>query len=261
MNNMDLKSSYSNTSLKPIYAGSGAVATISEDGSILATPLLDEINIIKLSEDDSTNFNNAEILHEIENDDEQEITALKITADGKFLCYVSQAQLLKIFQLSTGKIIRSMKISSPSYVLDTDSTSTLLAIGGTDGSVSVVDIENGYITHSLKGHGGTISSLSFYGEASSNMWLLASGDTNGVVKIWDLVKRKCVHTLQEHTSAVRGIDFRLSNDDKDDRLQLISGGRDDIVNFWEFNMSKKCELLKTLPVHQQVESCGFIKKM
>lgn len=248
---MDLKTNYSNTALKPIYAGSGAVATVSADGKILAAPVLDEINVVQLSP-------SKQILHTIENDDEQEITALKLSPNGRYLCYVSQAQLLKIFDVDSGEVIRSMKISSPSYVLDSDSTSTLLAVGGTDGTVTIVDIENGYVTHSLKGHGGTVSSIKFYGEQNGNVWLLASGDTNGTVKIWDLVKRRCLHTMQEHTAAVRGLDFRQSCEES--LVLLLSGGRDDVVNYWEFNLKKKCTLLKTLPVHQQVESCGFVNE-
>ncbi|KAK5779708.1 U3 snoRNA-associated protein UTP13 PWA37_000914 [Arxiozyma heterogenica] len=247
---MSFKTSFKNTELDPIYAGSSAIATISEDGTLLATPILDEINIVQLKPSQKK-------LVTISNDDEQEITALKLTPDGKYLCYVSQAQLLKIADIGTGKIMRSMKISSPSYIMDSDLTSTLVAVGGTDGAIIIVDIENGYITHSFKGHGGTISSLKFYGEIHSNTWLLCSGDTNGVIKIWDLVKRKCIYTVQEHNSAVRGIDIRLKSEDSD-LLEMISGGRDDIINLWELNTKKKCTLLKTIPAHQQVEACGFI---
>ncbi|CAI4035136.1 hypothetical protein SMKI_12G2760 [Saccharomyces mikatae IFO 1815] len=250
---MDLKTSFKGVSLNPIYAGSSAVATVSENGTILATPMLDEINIIDLTP------GSRNIIHRISNEDEQEITALKLTPDGQYLTYVSQAQLLKIFHLKTGKVVRSMKISSPSYILDADSTSTLLAVGGTDGSIIVVDIENGYITHSFKGHGGTISSLKFYGQLDSKIWLLASGDTNGMVKVWDLVKRKCLHTLQEHSSAVRGLDIVEVQNSDEPFLKLLSGGRDDIINIWDFNMKKTCKLIKTLPVNQQVESCGFLR--
>ncbi|CAB4255173.1 similar to Saccharomyces cerevisiae YLR222C UTP13 Nucleolar protein, component of the small subunit (SSU) processome containing the U3 snoRNA that is involved in processing of pre-18S rRNA [Maudiozyma barnettii] len=254
MSKVELITSYSNSMLAPIYAGSGAVASVSEDGTLMATPVLDEINIIQLKPEPT-------LLHKITNDDEQDITALHITPDGKFLCFVSQAQLLKIFSIKEGKIIRSMKTSSPCYIIDTDSTSTLVSVGGTDGSIIVVDIENGYITHSFKGHGGTISSLKFYGEPNTNNWLLTSGDTNGVLKIWDLVKRKCLHTTQEHTSAIRGLDVRELNKESEDNnntLQLISGGRDNILNFWEFDTKKRCKLIKTIPVSQQIESCGFV---
>ena len=247
---MDLRTSYSSLSLSPFYAGSGAVASVTEDGTLLATSVLDRINIVQLSSP-------RQVVHIIENDDEQEITALRITPDGQFLCFVSQAQLLRVYHLPSKKIVRSMKVSSPVYVMECDVTSTLLAIGGTDGSVSIIDIENGYVTHSFKGHGGTISSVKFHGELNSNVWRLASGDTTGVVKIWDLVKRKCLHTVQEHTMAVRGLDFRVLDEDED-QMQLISGGRDNIINLYQFDSRKKCKLLKTLPIHQQVESCGFI---
>lgn len=248
----DLKASYKNLTLSPVYAGSGAVATISEDGSIFAAPVLDEVNIIQLKP-------TRKLLHSIDNSDEQEITALSLTPDGKYLVFVSQAQLLKIVSVETGNVIRSLKVSSPSYIMECDPTSSLVSVGGTDGSVVVIDIENGYIAHSFKGHGGTISSFKFYGELGTNIWLLASGDTNGVVKVWDLVSRKCKFTLQEHTSAVRGLD--IMKDEEPQQYRLISGGRDNIINIWEFFMDKKkAKLVKTLPVHLQVEACGFAAK-
>ena len=255
---MDLKTNYRNRALEPVYAGSGAVATVSEDGSVLAVPMLDDINIIQLTP-------HTKLLHKISNDDEQEITALRVTPDHRYLCYVSQAQLLRIANLETGRIVRSMKISSPSYIMDADPTSTLIAVGGTDGSIIVVDIENGYITHSLKGHGGTISCLKFYGSSEGNIWLLLSGDTNGMVKVWNLVERKSLHTIQEHNSAVRGLDIRPANDAAQEvgsttptSMQLLSGGRDNILNLCEFDMKKRCKLVKTLPVHRQIEACGFV---
>ncbi|KTB11759.1 U3 small nucleolar RNA-associated protein 13 [Nakaseomyces glabratus] len=246
----DLKCSYKSTSLSPIYASTGSVATISADGSLLACPVLDEINIIQL-------IPNRKLLHSIDNADEQEITGISLTPDGKYLIYVSQSQLVKIVNVETGVITRSLKVSSPSYVMTCDPTSTLVAIGGTDGSITVIDIENGYIAHSFKGHGGTISSLKFYGELGTNIWLLGSGDTNGMAKVWDLVTRKCKFTVQEHSSAIRGIDF-TKNDDKD-VLNLITGGRDNVLNLWRFNIKgKSSKLVKTIPAHLQIEACGFI---
>ncbi|AGO14037.1 AaceriAGR180Wp [[Ashbya] aceris (nom. inval.)] len=245
---MDLKTTFLNRTLAPFYANSGAVASVTGDGSLLATCVLDDINIVSLEEPHT-------IVHRIENDDEQDVTALRLTPDGRYLCYVSQNQLLRVYDLETKKTTRSMKISSPAYVLDCDDSSTLLAVGGTDGSVNVFDIANGYVTHSLKGHGATISSVKFYGEVDSGTWLLVSGDTNGMVKIWDLVKRRCLHTIQEHTAAVRGLDIRVKEGAE---ALLLSGGRDDVVNIHHFDMKKKCKLLQTVPVKRQIESCGFI---
>lgn len=163
---MDLRTTYASTKLEPFYAGTGAIASVSEDGRLLATSVVDKINIVSL---DSPR----RVLHSVDTEDEQDITALHLTPDGSYLCFVSQAQLLRVYSLKQERIIRSMKISSPVYVMNCDQTSTLLAIGGTDGSVSVIDIENGYVTHSLKGHGATISSVKFHGELNSEIWKLA----------------------------------------------------------------------------------------
>ncbi|SCU93717.1 LAFA_0F17854g1_1 [Lachancea sp. 'fantastica'] len=249
---MDLKSRYTNYELRPFYAGSGAVASVSEDGKLLATSVVDEVIVTELG---STKRE----LHKIENGDEQEITALQLTPDGNFLAFMSQAQLLRVYDLKAKKVIRSMKVSSPVYVMDCDASSTLVALGGTDGSVTVVDIENGYVTHSFKGHGGTISSVKFYGELNSTTWRLASGDTNGMVKVWDLVRRNCLYTMQEHTAAVRGLDMRLPESSENSTLELLSGGRDDIIHLHQLGPGKKVKLIKSIPVNQQIEACGFIR--
>lgn len=246
---MDLKYAYKNRELRPFYAGTGAVATADQNGNFIAAPVLDSINILEFDGP------NQKLYSTIDNDDEQEITALQLAPDASYLAYVSINQLLKIYNLKDKKITRSLKLSSPAYIMQIDSSSTLLAVGNTDGSVNVIDMNAGYITHSFKGHGATISALKFFTDDTSKKWLLLSGDTQGMVKIWDMVERKCISTVQEHTSAVRGIDMRIIGDDK---YKIVTGGRDDIVNVYETNNIKKPKLIKTMPAHQQVESCGFV---
>ena len=260
-----LKTVYTNVdNLSPFYAAGGSIASISANGKVFASTVADQVNILSVSVEEGNSRSKPvlKLLEKIENEDEQEITALQVTHDGKYLCYVNQAQLVTIYDISNTKIIKSFKVSSPCYVMCNDeNSSNLLAIGGTDGSIIIYDIKNGYTTHSFKGHGGIISSLKIYGELEDlENWLLISGDTNGAVKVWDLVKRKCLHTLQEHTSPVRGLDIvRL---DDTGNFKVLSGGRDDILNVYRLfngkNKKKTLKLENTLPVHQQVEACGFL---
>jgi len=238
---MSLKTTYSNQELTPFYMG-GALATLSSDGSILATAVLEDIVI--------TNLTTNEIQEKLEGDGEL-ITSLTLTPDGKYLAVISQSQQLRIYNLHESKFIKSLKLSSPVYVSCCDETSTLFALGGSDGVVQVLDIENGYITHSFKGHGSTISALKFHGELNSKNWNLASGDTTGMVKIWDLVKRKNITTLNEHNNAVRGLDFDVDGE------FFISGGRDDVLLIFD---TKYWKLRKTIPTKQQIESSGFLNK-
>lgn len=234
-----IKTAYSSKDVEPFYTG-GISATISFDGTILATPLEEDVII--------TDLETHTTLHTIEGDGET-ITNLVITPDGTKLAILSQSQQLRIFDLNSGQIIKNFKMSSPVFMSAADPTSSLFAFGGSDGVVTVWDIEGGYVTHSLKGHGTTICSLAFYGELNSSDWKLASGDIQGTIKIWDLVKRKCTNTILEHSTAVRGLAFDNESD------YFISAGRDQIAIIYS---TSKFRPINTFPLKELIESSGFI---
>ncbi len=72
------------------------------------------------------------------------------------------------------------------------------------------DIENGYVTVLLKGHGTTICSLTFHGELNSQDWRLASGDiVMGTVKFGGFGEKKMYSFLKDLNTAVRGVDLTL----------------------------------------------------
>ena len=81
---------------------------------------------------------------------------------------------------------------TPVSVIESESTSTLVATGGAEGFVKVWDIEGGYMTHSFKGHGGLVSALKFW-RGKEGKWRLASGSEDCKIRIWDLVKKRYVH--------------------------------------------------------------------
>ncbi|EGV60196.1 U3 small nucleolar RNA-associated protein 13 [Yamadazyma tenuis] len=234
---MDLRTEYSNVDIDPFYIGSNA-CSVSEDGQLMASANFEDIVI--------TNLATNEIIDQIDGDGEL-ITNLILAPNGLTLGIISQSQNLRVYDVESKTIIKSFKMSSPVYVSAHDSTSSLFAFGGTDGVITVWDIEGGYVTHSLKGHGSIISSLCFYGNLNSKNWKLASGDTQGVVKIWDLTNRKNTHTFKEHASAVRGLSFTKSGQ------YFLSGGRDEIVVLY-----KDLKPIKTLVVKQSIEVAGFL---
>ncbi|ODQ80107.1 hypothetical protein BABINDRAFT_171163 [Babjeviella inositovora NRRL Y-12698] len=236
----NLRVTFASDDILPFYV-SGASATASVDGVTLATAVLEDVVI--------TDLRANQTVHTLEGDGEP-VTVVQLTPDGHYLGVVSQSQQLRVFDCWTRTLTRTFKLSSPVYVAAADPTSTLFAFGGADGAVTVWDIENGYITHSLKGHGTTVCSLAFHGELNNAQWKLASGDIMGQVRIWDLVKRKCLHTINEHNSAVRGLAFSASGE------TFISGGRDQVLVMYD--ATKKYKVAKTIPTRQQVENAGFI---
>ncbi|CAK9441452.1 uncharacterized protein LODBEIA_P53200 [Lodderomyces beijingensis] len=239
---MDLKTTYTHRSIEPIYVGSTSATINTLDGRYMATPR-DEHVII-------TDLDSNEIYCQVPGDDDEVITSLCFSPNGRHLAICSQSQQLRVFDLSSRSIAKTFKLSSPVYMSCADASSSLFAFGGTDGVVTVWDIEGGFVSQSLKGHGTIICSLSIHGEPHEPNWRLASGDTMGTVKIWDLERKKCIHTLNDHNTAVRGVAFDNSFE------YFLSGGRDQIVIIYS---TKNFKPLETYHIREQIEACGFVK--
>lgn len=236
--------SYKNIDIEPFYASSSN-ATISSDGKLQATAVAQDVIVIDRS--------NNKIVHSIQGDG-GDITTLRMTPDGTKLAIAtsrdSTAHQLKVFDLATGEFIKSFKLTAASFISACDKTSSLFAFGLTDGSIIVWDVEKLFITHSLKGHGTTLSALTFYGDFNSKDWKLASGDIMGMVKVWDLVKRKAIFTSKEHASTVRGVNFNS------DGTKFVTAGRDNLVMIYDPN--NKYKEIQSIPLTFSMESVGFV---
>jgi U3 small nucleolar RNA-associated protein 13 len=168
--------------------------------------------------------------------------------------------------------IRSVKAhTSPVVTTAVDSTGTLLATGGADGSIKIWDIRGGYITHTFHGHGGVISALCFFDaitsandgarsqrkdkkqeeSETSRTIRLASGDEEGKVRVWDLHKKKSLASLDSHVSVVRSLSYSPAEN------ALLSASRDKTVIIWD---SRTWKTRRIIPVLESIESAGFISE-
>lgn len=178
-------------------------------------------------------------------------------------------------------LLRTLKPhGTPVIVLAVDRTSTLLATGGTDGTIKVWDIMGGYVTHTFRGPSVLVSALHFFEVAarsqdtaqsrktrktskaqedseddseetvSTTNFRLASGSQDGKVRIWDLHKRTCIANLDSHVSDVRGLDY------SPEQQCLVTGARDKTLIWWD---SKSWKIRKVVPTLELVEGAGFIE--
>lgn len=191
---------------------------------------------------------------------------------------------MKIYALKTsddGTIqavpVRSVKPhTTPVVVLAVDRTSTLLATGGTDGTIKVWDIAGGYVTHTFRGPSVLVSALRFFevaarasdsapakpkkgkkttaeeeeepAEVGGTQFRLVSGSQNGQVRVWDLNRRKLVASLDSHVSDVQGLDY------SPEQHAIVSGSRDKTIIWWDVRSWKKRHITPTLEL---VEAVGF----
>ncbi len=183
------------------------------------------------------------------------------------------------------QLVRALKPhGTPVVVLAVDRTSTLLATGGTDGSIKVWDIVGGYVTHTFRGPSVLVSALHFFEIASNprtvseagdskeslkqkrrkpkasaedveeeepttTRFRLASGSQDGKIRVWDLHKRSVVASLDSHVSDVRGIDHSPT------QRTLVTAGRDKTIRWWD---TRSWKVRKVIPCSEQIEAAGFI---
>lgn len=244
--------------IQPIY-GAGDVAT-NRDGSLIATSIDEDIAVIDVQ--------SGKPLCRIDGDGEP-ITSLCLTPDASYLIICSRSRSMRIFRLHINKdgvsascdLQRTLKPhTSPVISSSVESTGSLLATGGADGTVKVWDIRGGFATHNFHPHGGIVSALLFfktksYDETRINQskttspLMLASAGEDGKVKVHDLMSRKLVATLESHVSLVRTLSFSES------KQIILSASRDRTMTLWDI---KKWKAQVIIPALEVLEFAGFI---
>ena len=257
------KTTYEATrTIEPIYTGGDVSAN--ENGTLCATCMEEDVLVI--------DTRTAKPICRIEGDGEA-ITSLALSPRSLHLVICSRSLSMRIYTLSINddglsasvELVRSLKPHTTPVVSSTiDSTGSLIATGGADGSVKVWDIRGGFATHTFHPHGGVVSALRFLksqaqgprpskklqnGEKDSTSIMLASGGEDGKIKISSLDTRKTIATLDSHVSVVRALDFL-----EQDQI-LLSASRDRSMIIWNAKTWKAEKVMTALEV---LEAAGFM---
>ncbi len=112
-----------------------------------------------------------------------EVWAVAFSPDGKRLATShSQPEPLKLWDLSTATVLRSLKPVSLARAIAFTPDGATLAVGEVDGTISLFDPATGRLLASSRGHEDTIFGLGI----SPDGKLLATASGDGTVKLWDL---------------------------------------------------------------------------
>ena len=111
------------------------------------------------------------------------VSALAMSADGKILVSGSEDKTIKLWQIGTGFLFRTLTEHSGSvFALAISPDGKILASGSGDGTIKIWDLSSFKLLHTLTNHTKSVLALAI----SADGRILASGSEDKTVKIWHL---------------------------------------------------------------------------
>jgi WD40 repeat protein len=174
------------------------------------------------------------------------VNSVTFSPDGKTLASGSQDMRIKLFDVATGRELRTLaghleEVESVAFSVD----GKILASGSRDETLRLWDVATGRNLRTLTGHSSSVNSVAF----SLDNKALASGSYDKSIKLWDVATGQELRTLTGHSGEVMSVAFSA------DRKTLASGSSDDTIKLWELASGRE---LRTLTGHSSgVQSVTF----
>ena len=170
-----------------------------------------------------------------------EIFSLTFSPDGQTFISVSKDNTSKIWDTSTGELLRTFTGASGSirFVAIGADNNTMI-IGSDDKNIiKLWDSSTGKLLHQFKGHADLVTSVAI----SPNGQTLVSGSWDKTIKLWELATEKLLHTFTGHSEGVNSVAI------SPDGQTLVSGSSDKTVKLWDINTGKE---IRTLKGHSEI---------
>ncbi|KAL0221002.1 hypothetical protein RCL1_000856 [Eukaryota sp. TZLM3-RCL] len=149
-----------------------------------------------------------------------ETTALTTSPDGKY--FASSDASIRLWSMETLALVATF--GSESYACVAFSAcSYLLAAGGANGEIVVIDVESREVVNILKGHGHVVHALCF----SQCGKFLSSVSLDKTCRVWSAATGELLTVLRHHT------DFVLATCFSSCSRYLITGSKDRSICLWD----------------------------
>jgi WD40 repeat protein len=157
------------------------------------------------------------------------VTALKTIPEGEILISGSEDSKLKIWNLSTGKLLKTIDnddqpIHSISLTLD----GKYLATGNRNGSINIWNLETSDLLKSWQGHIGNVYALAIAPDGEK----IISGGFDEELAIWKLTTGSLLNKFVGHDSWVGAIAIDVEG------KNFVSGGQNNLIKVWNLPEEK-----------------------
>lgn len=168
------------------------------------------------------------------------------SSDSRLLVSGSDDKTLKVWELSTGKSLKTLKGHS-NYVFccNFNPQSNLIVSGSFDESVRIWDVRTGKCLKTLPAHSDPVSAVHFNRDGS----LIVSSSYDGLCRIWDTASGQCLKTLiDDDNPPVSFVKFSPNG------KYILAATLDNTLKLWDYSKGK---CLKTYTGHKNEKYCIF----
>jgi WD40 repeat protein len=166
------------------------------------------------------------------------VSRARISPSGKFILSSDGSKTIKLWDMETGKEIRSYSdFDDRVHAIALSADEKYLFAGGSQGALKMLDFESGKSIWSLKGHAEMITSAIF----SSDGKYIVTGSYDKTIKIREAATGKEIKTLTGSPEIISAITF--SPDEK----YILSGGKDGVVRLWDISSGREINSFRSNP--------------
>jgi WD40 repeat protein len=160
------------------------------------------------------------------------VSAVSLTADGRFAVSASWDNMLKVWDLPSGREVHTLEGHTSLVRAVSVTADGRFAVSASDDStLKVWELASGREVHTLKGGYAPVSLRADGRFAVSASW-------DHTLKVWDLATGREVHTLKGHTWTVRAVSLTA-----DGRFAVSASG-DKTLKVWDLESGREVHTLK-----------------
>ncbi|CUS86186.1 WD domain-containing protein, G-beta repeat-containing protein [Candidatus Kryptonium thompsonii] len=166
------------------------------------------------------------------------VTSIAFSPDGKTFVSGSADNTLKLWDVSTGKEIRTFRGHSgdvTSVAFSPDGKIIISGSGGLfDNTLKLWDVSTGKEIRTFRGHSDDVTSIAFSPDGKT----FVSGSADNTLKLWDVSTGKEIRTFRGHSGGVTSVAF------SPDGKTFVSGSDDNTLKLWDVSTGKEIRTFK-----------------